>query len=177
MKKGQPFDMIMALWFCEIVTREWVERNNSGQKYMQSRWHSTKQLNTRYVVDLDEAFAEQQQETYYGQETIMKPKKKTSPKVIPVIPPIVGAIAGVAGRAAARGAAKQVAKNIVKRKATGIKDAKGLSKMQKALSGSKGPKRTTPASKPTSQLERNIGRTSALRRKFPEKYNPPVKKK
>jgi hypothetical protein len=66
MKKGQPFDMIMALWFCEIVTREWVERNNSGQKYMQSRWHSTKQLNTRYVIDLDEAFAEQQQETYYG---------------------------------------------------------------------------------------------------------------
>jgi hypothetical protein len=33
---------------------------------MQSRWHSTKQLNTRYVIDLDEAFAEQQQETYYG---------------------------------------------------------------------------------------------------------------
>jgi hypothetical protein len=66
MKKGQPFDMIMALWFCEIVTREWVERNNSGQKYMQSRWHSTKQLSTRYVIDLDEAFAEQQQETYYG---------------------------------------------------------------------------------------------------------------
>jgi hypothetical protein len=66
MKKGQPFDMVMALWFCEIVIREWVERNNSGQKYMQSKWHSTKQLNTRYVVDLDEAFAEQQQETYYG---------------------------------------------------------------------------------------------------------------
>ena len=107
----------------------------------------------------------------------MKPKKKTSPKVIPVIPPIVGAIAGVAGRAATRGAAKQVAKNIVKRKATGIKDAKGLSKMQKALSGSKGPKRTTPASKPTSQLERNIGRTYSLRKKFPEKYNPTVKKK
>jgi len=66
MRKGQPFDMIMALWFCEIVTREWVERNNSGQKYMQSKWHSMKQLNKRYVVDLDEAFAEQQQETYYG---------------------------------------------------------------------------------------------------------------
>jgi hypothetical protein len=66
MRKSQPFDMIMALWFCEIVTREWVERNNSGQKYMQSKWHSTKQLSTRYVVDLDEAFAEQQQETYYG---------------------------------------------------------------------------------------------------------------
>jgi hypothetical protein len=65
MKKGQPFDMVMALWFCEIVIREWVERNNSGQKYMQSKWHSMKQLNTRYIVDLDEAFAEQQQEIYY----------------------------------------------------------------------------------------------------------------
>jgi hypothetical protein len=106
-----------------------------------------------------------------------KPKKRTSPKVVPIIPPIVGAVAGAAGRAAARRAGKQVGKNIVKRKATGIKDAKGLTKMQKALSNSKGPKRTTPASKPTSQLERNIGRVSALRRKFPEKYNPPVKKK
>ena len=107
----------------------------------------------------------------------MKPKKRTSPKVVPIIPPLVTAVAGVATRAAARGAAKKVGKNIVKRKATGIRDAKGLTKMQKALSGSKGPKRTTPASKPTSQLERNIGRTSALRRKFPEKYNPTVKKK
>jgi hypothetical protein len=115
--------------------------------------------------------------TVKGNNMAMKPKKKTSPKVVPIIPPIVGAIAGVAGRAAARGAAKQVAKNIVKRKATGIKDAKGLRKMEKALSGSKGPKRTTPASKPTTQLERNIGRTTALRRKFPEKYNPTVKKK
>jgi hypothetical protein len=115
--------------------------------------------------------------TVKGNNITMKPKKRTSPKVVPIIPPLVAAVAGAAGRAAARGAAKQVGKNIVKRKATGIKDAKGLTKMQKALSGSKGPKRTTPASKPTSQLERNIGRTSALRRKFPEKYNPPVKKK
>ena len=107
----------------------------------------------------------------------MKPKKKTSPKVVPIIPPLVAAVAGVAGRAAARGAAKKIAKNIVKRKATGIKDAKGLNQMKKALSGSKGPARNTPASKPTSQLERNIGRTTALRRKFPEKYNPNVKKK
>ena len=115
--------------------------------------------------------------TVKGNNMATKPKKRTSPKVVPIIPPLVAAVAGVAGRAAARGAAKKVGKNIVKRKATGIKDAKGLTKMQKALSGSKGPKRTTPASKPTSQLERNIGRTSALRRKFPEKYNPTVKKK
>ena len=65
----------------------------------------------------------------------------------------------------------------VAKKATGIRDAKGLTSMKKALSGSKGPARNTPASKPTSQLERNIGRTTALRKKFPEKYNPTVKKK
>jgi hypothetical protein len=115
--------------------------------------------------------------TVKGNNMATKPKKRTSPKVVPIIPPLVAAVAGVAGRAAARGAAKQVGKNIVKRKATGIKDAKGLTKMKKALSGSKGPARNTPASKPTSQLERNIGRTSALRKKFPEKYNPTVKKK
>ena len=51
-----------------------------------------------------------------------------------------------------------------------------LNKMGKALSTSKPPARTTRASQPTSQLERNIGRTSALRRKFPEKYNPSKKK-
>ena len=51
-----------------------------------------------------------------------------------------------------------------------------LNKMGKALSNSKAPARTTRASQPTSQLERNIGRTSALRRKFPEKYNPSKKK-
>ena len=51
-----------------------------------------------------------------------------------------------------------------------------LNKMKSALSNSKAPARTTRASQPTSQLERNIGRTSALRRKFPEKYNPSKKK-
>jgi hypothetical protein len=79
--------------------------------------------------------------TVKGNNMAMKPKKRTSPKIAPIIPPIVGAIAGAAGRAAGRGAAKKVGKNIVKRKATGIRDAKGLRKMEKALSGSKGPKR------------------------------------
>lgn len=101
-----------------------------------------------------------------------RPKKKTSPKIVPIIPPIVAAVAGVAGRVAVRNAAKKIGKNIVKRKATGIKDAKGLEKMKKALSNSKPPKRTTSASKPTSQLERNIGRHSALRKKFPNNVKP-----
>ena len=47
-----------------------------------------------------------------------------------------------------------------------------LNKMGKALSNSKGPARTTRASQPTTELERNIGRHSALRKKFPNKFKP-----
>jgi hypothetical protein len=65
MRKGQPFDMVMALWFCEIVVREWVERSGSTTNYMTSRWASRKQLASRFIVDLDEAFAEQQSEMFY----------------------------------------------------------------------------------------------------------------
>jgi hypothetical protein len=65
MRKGQPFDMVMALWFCEIVIREWVERSGSTTNYMTSRWASRKQLANRFIVDLDEAFAEQQSEMFY----------------------------------------------------------------------------------------------------------------
>lgn len=101
-----------------------------------------------------------------------RPKKKTSPKIVPIIPPIVAAVAGVAGRVAVRGAAKKIAKNVVKRKATGIKNAKGLDKMKKALSTSTPPKRITPASQPSSKLMQNIGRQSALRKKYPNKFKP-----
>jgi hypothetical protein len=66
MKKKQPSDMVMALWFTELVIREWLERKNYTQRYTASRWHSVKQVNTRQVVDLDELYAEQQSETFYN---------------------------------------------------------------------------------------------------------------
>ena len=53
-----------------------------------------------------------------------------------------------------------------------VKLDQSLNKMKKVLSNSKAPARTTRASQPTSQLERNIGRHSALRKKFPNKFNP-----
>ena len=112
--------------------------------------------------------------TQDGTNMAMKPKKKTTPKIVPVIPPIVGAVAGAAGRAAARGAAKQVVKNIVKRKATGIKDAKGLSQMKKALSTSKGPNRTTPASRPLTRKEKGLTGGN-LPRQLMKKKNQPRK--
>jgi hypothetical protein len=93
--------------------------------------------------------------TVKGNNMAMKPKKRTSPKNSTYHSTNSwGLLLGLLEEQQGRGAAKKVGKNIVKRKATGIRDAKGLRKMEKALSGSKGPKRTTPASKPTSQLER-----------------------
>ena len=74
---------------------------------------------------------------------------------------------------ARKGGAVAVRKSVPAKK---MKLDQTLNKMKSALSNSKAPARTTRASQPTSQLERNIGRTSALRRKFPEKYNPSKKK-
>ena len=53
-----------------------------------------------------------------------------------------------------------------------VKIDQSLNKMKKVLSNSKAPARTTRASQPTSQLEKNIGRHSALRKKFPNKFKP-----
>ena len=64
-RKRQPTDCVMALWFTEIVIREWLERGNHLTQFTNSRWHSRRQLNARYVIDLDEAFAEQQAEVFY----------------------------------------------------------------------------------------------------------------
>jgi len=66
MKKGQPTDCVMALWFTEIVIREWLERINSGPLFMTSRWATRKQLQNQFVVDLDEEYAAQQQEVFYA---------------------------------------------------------------------------------------------------------------
>jgi hypothetical protein len=65
MKKKQATDMVMALWFTELVIREWLERKNYNQRYLNSKWHSKSQLNSRYIVDLDEEYAAQQQEVFY----------------------------------------------------------------------------------------------------------------
>lgn len=53
-----------------------------------------------------------------------------------------------------------------------LKLDQSLSKMEKALKNSVPPKRTTPASQPSSKLIQNIGRHSALRKKFPNNVKP-----
>ena len=112
-----------------------------------------------------------------GTNMAMKPKKKTTPKIVPIIPPIVGAVAGrVAARAAGKAVAKRAvdASKIVKRKATGPKDEKGLTKMKKALSTSKGPNRTTPASRPLTRKEKGLTGGN-LPRQLMKKKNQPRK--
>jgi hypothetical protein len=85
----------------------------------------------------------------------------------------VASMTGGAGLAR-KGGAVAVRKMVPARK---MKLDQSLNKMKSALSNSKAPARTSRASQPTTKLEQNIGRTTALRRKFPEKYNPTVKKK
>lgn len=80
----------------------------------------------------------------------------------------VASMVGGAGLARKSGVA--AARKIVPAKK--VKLDESLNKMGKVLSNSKAPARTTRASQPTTQLERNIGRHSALRKKFPDKFKP-----
>ena len=73
------------------------------------------------------------------------------------------------------GQTKDKAINVVtQQKATGIKDAKGLSQMKKALSTSKGPNRTTPASRPLTRKEKGLTGGN-LPRQLMKKKNQPRK--
>jgi hypothetical protein len=65
MQKKQPQDMVMALWFTQLVAREWLERNNFAPRFTTSRWATRGQVNTQMVVDLDEEYASQQQQQFY----------------------------------------------------------------------------------------------------------------
>ena len=80
----------------------------------------------------------------------------------------VASMVGGAGLARKGGVA--AARKIVPAKK--VKLDESINKIKKVLSNSKGPARTTRASQPTTELERNIGRHSALRKKFPDKFKP-----
>lgn len=102
----------------------------------------------------------------------VKQAKSVAKGVVTVASMVGGA--GLARKAGVKIALK--ADNRLQRQTRGltgkVKIEKNLSKMGKALSNSVPPKRTTRASQPTSQLEKNIGRHSALRKKFPNKFKP-----
>jgi hypothetical protein len=57
-------DTVMALWFAVIRARELMQQASRTSQYLNNRWATRAQMNTRVAVNLDDAFAEQWQEQY-----------------------------------------------------------------------------------------------------------------
>jgi len=57
-------DCVMALWFVVLRAREFMQQTNNISRYAKNRWATRAQTEKRYSVNLDEAFAEQWQQTY-----------------------------------------------------------------------------------------------------------------
>jgi hypothetical protein len=59
-----PTDCVMALWFAIIRLRELMQHSSRVGQYAQNRWATRAQISSRGSINLDDAFAEQWQETY-----------------------------------------------------------------------------------------------------------------
>jgi len=59
-----PSDCVMALWFAIIRVRELMQQNSQSARWMQNRWATRAQTERRFSINLDEAIAEQWQQTY-----------------------------------------------------------------------------------------------------------------
>ena len=59
-----PTDCVMALWFAIIRCRELMQTSSRVGQYQTNRWATRAQMASRGSLNLDEAFAEQWQETY-----------------------------------------------------------------------------------------------------------------
>ena len=59
-----PTDCVMALWFAIIRIRELMQKSSKVGNYQNNRWATRAQQYKRHGINLDEAFAEQWQETY-----------------------------------------------------------------------------------------------------------------
>ena len=57
-------DTVMALWFAVIRIREVMQQASRTSQYTTNRWATRAQMDSRYAVNLDDAFAEQWQEQY-----------------------------------------------------------------------------------------------------------------
>lgn len=57
-------DTVMALWFAIIRARELIQSGTRVTPYLNNRWATRAQMEQRYSLNLDDAFAEQWQETY-----------------------------------------------------------------------------------------------------------------
>jgi hypothetical protein len=61
--KGKT-DTVMALWFAVIRIRELMQSNSNTSMYANNRWATKAQINNRYSINLDDAFADQWHEQY-----------------------------------------------------------------------------------------------------------------
>jgi hypothetical protein len=59
-----PTDTVMALWFAVIKVRELMQQSSYATKFANNRWATRAQKDKRYGINLDDAFAEQWQETF-----------------------------------------------------------------------------------------------------------------
>ena len=59
-----PTDCVMALWFAIIRIRELMQQSSKVGRYQTNRWATKAQMSNRLSLNLDDAFAEQWQETY-----------------------------------------------------------------------------------------------------------------
>jgi hypothetical protein len=59
-----PTDCVMALWFAIIRIRELMQQGSKVGQFQNNRWATRSQKQQRMSLNLDEAFAEQWQETY-----------------------------------------------------------------------------------------------------------------
>lgn len=57
-------DTVMALWFAVIRAREMMQQNSNITMYASNRWATRQQMEQRYSINLDDAFAEQWQDMY-----------------------------------------------------------------------------------------------------------------
>ena len=57
-------DCVMALWFAVLRARELMQQGSRISMYANNRWATRAQNRNRFSVNLDEAYAEQWQETY-----------------------------------------------------------------------------------------------------------------
>ena len=57
-------DTVMALWFAVIRARELMQQASKTSQYLNNRWATRQQMNSRVAVNLDDAFADQWQELY-----------------------------------------------------------------------------------------------------------------
>jgi len=65
MKKAQPTDCVMALWFCEIRVKELIQQMGFAQSHSYNKYATKAGMRQRGVVNLDQLAAAQTADSYF----------------------------------------------------------------------------------------------------------------